>query len=258
MSSSDSGFRITTCNTLDLGLYIPCFAAPVVYNCLFFLLLYRFSMHVIIIIIIILSFSVVEQGIKTLIVHNLNDLLYFGIWSAIGTLHYILYNYVLSSLLICNASLRIYIIPDNIVICSFCGGEFNSLGRHPWRCKEKLKYDNNSEAESNSRRIYANSPLHPNCKNSTHVSNCSEVSCCCEKVCNGLRGLKMHQRSCRVLKGLDQETFDSVDVNETYDDTQGRIQTFSTFSLENIRYSIITNIPHILEHPLNCIWNFFA
>ena len=29
----------------------------------------------------------------------------------------------------------------------------------------------------------------------------------------------MHQRSCRVIKGLEQETFDSVDVNETYDDT---------------------------------------
>ena len=25
------------------------------------------------------------------------------------------------------------------VICSFCGKEFQSLGRHSWRCKEKLK-----------------------------------------------------------------------------------------------------------------------
>ena len=33
----------------------------------------------------------------------------------------------------------------------------------------------------------------------------------------------MHQRSCRVLKGLEQENFDSVDVNETYDDT-GQIE----------------------------------
>ena len=31
------------------------------------------------------------------------------------------------------------------VICSFCGGEFKSLGRHAWRCKEKLKSDGNGE-----------------------------------------------------------------------------------------------------------------
>ena len=34
----------------------------------------------------------------------------------------------------------------------------------------------------------------------------------------------MHQRSCRVLKGLEQETFDSVDINETYDDTSGEVR----------------------------------
>ena len=39
------------------------------------------------------------------------------------------------------------------------------------------------------------------------------------EVCNGLRGLKMNQPSCHILKGLDQETFNSMDVNETYDDT---------------------------------------
>jgi len=33
----------------------------------------------------------------------------------------------------------------------------------------------------------------------------------------------MHQRSCRILKGLEQETFDFVDINETYDDT-GQIE----------------------------------
>ena len=50
------------------------------------------------------------------------------------------------------------------------------------------------------------------------VSNCSEVICCCEILCNGLRGLKLHQHSCRVLKGQEEETFDSVDVSKIYDD----------------------------------------
>ena len=43
-----------------------------------------------------------------------------------------------------------------------------------------------------------------------------------------------------------------------YGETQGRIQTFSTFSNEKVRCSVITRIPHILELPLNCTWNCFA
>ena len=83
----------------------------------------------------------------------------------------------------------------------------------------KLKFDNNSEAQLNSQRIYVNYSFRPNFKNSTHVSNCSKVSCRCVKVSNGLRCLKMHQRSCRVRKGLEKESYDSVNVNEIYDDT---------------------------------------
>ena len=82
-----------------------------------------------------------------------------------------------------------------------------------------MKSDDNSEAVLHSHRICASSSLNANCHSSTHASNCSEVRYCCGKACNGLRGLKMHQRSCRVLKRLEQETFYSVDINETYDDT---------------------------------------
>ncbi len=31
------------------------------------------------------------------------------------------------------------------------------------------------------------------------------VKCCCGKVCKGARGLKMHQRSCRVIDDLEDE-----------------------------------------------------
>ena len=39
----------------------------------------------------------------------------------------------------------------------------------------------------------------------------SEVTCCCGKKCKGHRGLKMHQRSCRAIHGLngDSNTVDS-------------------------------------------------
>ena len=28
-----------------------------------------------------------------------------------------------------------------LMICGFCGKEFESLGRHSWRCKSKVEYD---------------------------------------------------------------------------------------------------------------------
>ena len=41
------------------------------------------------------------------------------------------------------------------------------------------------------------------------------VKCCCRKMCNGIRGLKMHQRTCRVAKDLTEETFELVEENLT-------------------------------------------
>ena len=38
------------------------------------------------------------------------------------------------------------------------------------------------------------------------------IKCCCGKVCKGARGLKMHQRSCRVILGLNNEL--RADLNE--------------------------------------------
>ena len=37
------------------------------------------------------------------------------------------------------------------------------------------------------------------------VKSCKAVKCCCGKVCKGARGLKMHQRSCRVIDDLEDE-----------------------------------------------------
>jgi len=34
------------------------------------------------------------------------------------------------------------------------------------------------------------------------------INCSCGKMCNGLKGLKMYQRSFRVIKGLAGETFE--------------------------------------------------
>ena len=97
------------------------------------------------------------------------------------------------------------------VICSFCGGEFNSLGWHAWRCKEKLKILDTGEKVVNQNRDLCISSVPLAMENSEQVSNCKDVKCCCGKFCNGLRGLKRHQRSCRVIKGLENESYESLE-----------------------------------------------
>ena len=103
------------------------------------------------------------------------------------------------------------------VIFSFCGGEFKSIGRHAWRCKEKLKVLENKETVVN-RNIESCIPsVLLALENSDYISNCKDVKCCCGKLCNGLRGLKRHQRSCRVIKGLEDETYGSYETDGSYE-----------------------------------------
>ena len=37
------------------------------------------------------------------------------------------------------------------------------------------------------------------------VKSCKAIKCCCGKVYKGARGLKMHQRSCRVIDDFKEE-----------------------------------------------------
>ena len=78
------------------------------------------------------------------------------------------------------------------VVCSFCGGEFKSLGQHAWRCKEELKTLDNGEKVVNRNGDSCISSVPLAMKNSEQGSNCKDVKCCCGKLYNGLRSLKMH------------------------------------------------------------------
>ena len=71
------------------------------------------------------------------------------------------------------------------------------------------------------------------CTTSENPCNCSHIKCPCRKVYNGLRGLKIHQRSCGVTSGLEGEVFEPVkeDVTASYnnddasgDDTTGNVR----------------------------------
>ena len=97
------------------------------------------------------------------------------------------------------------------VVCSFYGGEFKSLGWHAWRCKEKLKTLENGEKVVNHNGDSCISLVPLAMENSEHVSNCKDVKCCCGQSCNGVHGLMRHQRSCRVIKGLEHETYESLE-----------------------------------------------
>ena len=109
------------------------------------------------------------------------------------------------------------------VICSFCGKDFLSLGRHSWRCKQR-----------------ANQANHPNTSGEIPVTEPPKViiskkdalRCCCGKVCKGARGLKMHQRSCRVIFDLNDEL--CADLDDLEDDTTNVPENISTPDDENM------------------------
>ena len=86
-----------------------------------------------------------------------------------------------------------------MAICSFCGKDFVSLGRHSWRCKSKLHMGEESFGNSAQQTCLNTEATMANINTST-PSNCHHVTCCCGKVCKGLRGLKMHQRNCRAVR----------------------------------------------------------
>ena len=109
------------------------------------------------------------------------------------------------------------------VICSFCGKDFVSLGRHQWRCKDKIN-DRTANVNSNHTTSHGievepviSSPI------SAAVKKVG-VKCCCGKTCKGARGLKMHQRSCMVILGLNNELLKDVRTFQSFISVQSSNQ----------------------------------
>ena len=85
-------------------------------------------------------------------------------------------------------------------ICSFCGKNFELLGKHQWRCKQKIHHVENVDNSTTSlgkMPVITSPGIGPPKRNG--------IKCCYGKVCKGVRGLKMHHRSCRVILGLNNE-----------------------------------------------------
>ena len=87
------------------------------------------------------------------------------------------------------------------VVCSWCGKDFVSLSRHAWRCRSKIHNENTYSASDDTIGMKSTQP----------VIATNEVKCSCGKKCKGLRGLKAHQRSCRVINGLPAELLEDLE-----------------------------------------------
>ena len=84
---------------------------------------------------------------------------------------------------------RLLSIVAVFIACVYCGNDFQSLGRHSWRCKKKL---NNTSKPNEPEKTALQLDSEP-------VSGYTIVKCVCGKECKGMKRLKMHQRRCRVM-----------------------------------------------------------
>ena len=88
------------------------------------------------------------------------------------------------------------------IVCSFCGKDFVKLGRHSWRCKEKVHH---AKGEGHAENAAKQTPI--TTSRAMIITSRAVLKCCCGKICKGSRGLKMHQLSCRTLHGLHEEFY---------------------------------------------------
>ena len=118
-----------------------------------------------------------------------------------------------------------------LTICDYCGKDFQVLGRHRWRCSDKLNNSRQGDNHGNSYESVIREASYSISDNNSILSQNQQkiTKCCCGKPCKGLRGLKIHQRSCRVILGLGQEITDAIIEAEneedpaTVSDTEGQI-----------------------------------
>ena len=104
------------------------------------------------------------------------------------------------------------------VVCSFCGQDFVALGRHSWRCKQRINQPEQENPGATPRPVpVIQSPNVP-------LSSRMVVKCCCGKICKGARGLKMHQRSCQVIHSLNDELCADLEEQITNDNTNNILE----------------------------------
>ena len=121
-----------------------------------------------------------------------------------------------------------------LAICavfSFCGKDFITPGRHSWRCIENINQDRPANTVNQNMPVM-HSPV--------RISNTNDVKCYCGKSCKGTRGLKMHQRSCRVIHGLNDELLTDLEQQSTENSTTNN-STHSTCEETDVMENIASD-----------------
>ena len=99
------------------------------------------------------------------------------------------------------------------VVCNYCGKDFTSLGRHSWRCKSKIPNQQDRNHYCGENLENRNNDELPDVQvNDDSISNRGNVLSTCGKSCKGLRGLKSHQRSCCIIKSLNDALLYDIEL----------------------------------------------
>ena len=116
------------------------------------------------------------------------------------------------------------------VVCNYCGNYFISLGRHSLRCKSKIPNQEDRNHGNGGNLENRNNVELPDVQaNNVSISNSDNVLCTCWKSCKGLRGLKSLQRSCCIIKSLNDELlYDIEQVNDT------EIETLENYTINGL------------------------
>ena len=81
-------------------------------------------------------------------------------------------------------------------VCSFCGKDFVALGRHQWRCKQRV-HSNTTGPDGD-----INIPLVRDTVSPVRNIDVASIKCCYGKSCKGIKCLHSHQRSCKTVNKL--------------------------------------------------------
>ena len=124
--------------------------------------------------------------------------------------------------------LRLLSIFVVFIACVYCGKDFQSVGRHSWRCKKKL---HNVDEQGDSGNITLQ-------RDSESNGACMVVKCSCGRECKGMKGLKMHQRKCRINDSTDvcqPPVFENSNIDPrvvSYEEEEVTVDSLDTFVLK--------------------------
>ena len=95
-------------------------------------------------------------------------------------------------------------------VCEFFGNYFERINRYMWRCKSRSHQSSNNSKVANDNES-SNNIFNSEIINNRLNSYIEYISCSCGKQCKELIGLKVHQRTCRVIKQISVSFVDNLE-----------------------------------------------